>query len=238
METKQILLVGKYLLKLFPYLFVTLSYVALSMAFGALLGFALAWAKVGKNTVAKEFARGYTTVIRCTPSLVLLFLVYFGLPALIEAITGINISNANSLIFVVITFSLFLGASLSEIMRTSYESVNRGQFEAAICVGLTDVQAFRRIVLPQAFYFALPNLGNTLIYLLKEGSLAFTIGLVDLMGKATLINSETMGGYVVQIYFAIAILYWSLSVIIEKFFVKLECRYCYSHGREGKLHGI
>lgn len=238
MNPIHVLKIPLFIAQLLPYLLVTLAYVALSLVFGGALGFVLACAKVGKNPFARLVARGYTTVLRCTPSLVLLFLVYFGLPALVDAVAGINIANANSLCFVVITFSLFLGASLSEVMRTAYGAVNRGQREAALSVGLTEAEAFVRIVLPQAFYVALPNLGNTVIYLVKEGSLAFTIGLVDVMGKASLINTRTMGGYVIEIYIALTAIYWPLSLAIERGFTSLEARYGYAHKKEAASHVV
>jgi L-cystine transport system permease protein len=215
--------------QLAPFLGVTFEYVLLSLFFGSIIGFILAIAKLRENKIFKALANGYTTVLRCTPSIVLLFLVFFGLPVLIKSLLGINIENANALIFVVITFTMFLSASLSEVMRASYGAVDKGQFEAAVSVGLSNIQAFKRIMLPQAFYVAIPNLGNTTLYLIKEGALGFTIGLVDIMGKANLINSETMGGYVLEIYLALALIYWPISILIEKSFKRLEKRYEFEH---------
>lgn len=216
-----------YIPQLLPYLGVTLQYVLLSLFFGSIIGFLLASAKLGNSKVLKILANGYTTVMRCTPSIVLLFLVFYGVPAIVKSLIGINIEDVNTMFFVVITFSLFLGASTSEIMRSSYEAVNKGQFEAAVSVGLTDFQAFRRIVLPQAFYVTIPNLGNTVLYLFKEGALAFTIGLIDLMGKAYSINSMEMGGYALEIYLALALIYWPIAIIVEKLFKQLENQYSF-----------
>jgi L-cystine transport system permease protein len=90
---------------------------------------------------------------------------------------------------------------------------------------MTPAQGFRRIALPQAFYYSIPNLGNTLIFLLKDGALGFTIGLVDVMGKATIMNSNTHGVFSMDIYVALVFIYWPLAIIIERVFVVLERKF-------------
>lgn len=206
---------------LIPFLKVTFTFVVLSVLFGILLAFILAFMKLSKSKVARKIANGYTTIIRCTPSIVLLFLVYYGLPALVMNF-GINLNDLPTMVFVVITFSLQMAAILSEVMRSAYESIDKGQFEAAVSVGLTHAQAYRRIVFPQAFVVALPNFGNALLELLKEGSLAYTIGLVDVMGKAELIVSSNHNAHALEVYLGLSIIYWVLSIIIEQTFLRLE----------------
>lgn len=207
--------------ELIPFLKVTFMVAGLSVLFGTFLGFILAVMKLGKSKIAQKIAYGYTTIIRCTPSIVLLFLTYYGIPA-IAMNFGINLNNIHTAVFVVITFSLQFAAAMSEVIRTAYESIDRGQFEAAVCVGLSNTQAYRRIILPQAFVVALPNFGNSLLELLKEGSLAYTIGLIDVMGKAELIISSNYNAHALEIYLGLSIIYWVLSIIIEQIFLKLE----------------
>jgi L-cystine transport system permease protein len=207
--------------QLLSFLNVTFMVAGLSVLFGTLLGFILAGMKLGTSTAAKKIANGYTTILRCTPSIVLLFLVYYGLPA-IASHFGTDLNQLNTAVFVVITFSLQFGAFMSEVMRTAYEAIDRGQYEAAVSVGLSPAQAFRRIVLPQAFVVALPNFGNSFLELIKEGSLAYTIGLVDIMGKASLIISNNYNSHSLEIYLALSLIYWVLSILIEQFFSKLE----------------
>ena len=105
----------------------------------------------------------------------------------------------------------------------------RQQYEAALSIGLTPAQAVRRVMLPQGLVVALPNLGNSLISLFKEGSLAFTIGLIDMMGSGNLIISRNYGAYSLETYIALAIIYWALTLIIEAVFLWLEKHY--SKGR-------
>lgn len=207
--------------KLLPYLKVTFMVTGLSVLFGTLLGFIIAVAKIGKGKIAKKIAYGYTTALRCTPSIVLLFLTYYGIPAISKGF-GIDLDNVNKSVFIVITFSLQFAASMSEVIRTAYESVEKGQFEAAVSVGLSNIQAYREVILPQAFAVSLPNIGNSFLSLIKEGSLAYTIGLVDVMGKAMLIVSSNYNAHGLETYIALSIIYWVLSIAIEQFFLKLE----------------
>jgi L-cystine transport system permease protein len=221
-----------YIIKLLPYLSVTFEYVFASLVIGGILGFFLAAAKLGKHKILKRLAVGYTTVMRCTPSIVLLFMIFYGLPLLLKSTFDIDIQNVDTIVFVIITFSLFLGGSLSEVMRSAYESVDRGQFEAAVSIGLSGVQAFCRIILPQAFAVSLPNIGNTILFLIKEGALGYIIGLIDIMGKAYLINGFEMQAHVLQVYLALSFIYWPLSIIIEQLFKYLEKKFTFDQIKE------
>ena len=209
---------------LLPFLKITLVVTALSVLFGTLLGFVVALAKMSRSTSARAAANLYTTILRCTPSIVLLFLVYYGIPALASQF-GVNLNDIDTMIFVVITFSLQFAAVMSEVIRTSYEAIDRGQFEAAVSVGLSPMQAVRRIILPQAFVVALPNFGNSLIALIKEGALAYTIGLIDIIGKASLIIAGNYNAHALEIYLALALIYWAISIIIEQTFLRLEKKF-------------
>ncbi|BBI33306.1 amino acid ABC transporter permease [Cohnella abietis] len=206
------------LLKALPF---TLVIVALSLAFGLLLALLLTAARLGSSRILRLLATWYISFIRGTPALVQLFLVFYGLPQVVKLI-GIDINSWDKAIFAIITFSLNGSAFLSEIMRSSYLAVDRGQQEAAFSVGMTSMQAFRRIMLPQAFAVALPNLGNSAISLIKETSLAFTIGVVDIMGRAQIISIRSNGVNQLELYIAIALIYWVLCYGIEKGVARLE----------------
>ncbi|HEY8421619.1 MAG TPA: amino acid ABC transporter permease [Thermoclostridium sp.] len=208
--------------ELLPFLPVTILILAGSVFFGSLLGFILAKAKVSGRKTPRLLADTYTAMMRCTPPIVLLFIVYYGLPELLLSTLGLDINNIEKGIFVLVTYTLLFGATMSEIMRSSYESIDKGQWEAAVSIGLSPFQAFYRIMLPQATVVALPNFCNVLINLMKDGALAFTIGLIDVMGKGTLIISRNFGAYALETYIALALLYWGLTLIIENSFGMLE----------------
>ncbi|WP_252891716.1 ABC transporter permease subunit [Thermoclostridium stercorarium] len=135
------------LLTSFP---VTVLMLVGSVIFGSLLGFVLARAKISGGKISKILADAYIGVMRCTPPIVLLFIVYYGLPELLLSTAGIDINNVNKGVFVLVTYTLLYGATISEIMRSAYESVDKGQWEAAVSIGLSPFQAFYRIMLPQA----------------------------------------------------------------------------------------
>jgi L-cystine transport system permease protein len=111
--------------------------------------------------------------------------------------------------------TLLFGASISEVFKSSYQALPKGQLEAGLSIGLTEYQTFIRILLPQAFRIALPNIVTAIINLLKDIALAYTIGLVDLMGEGNLIISRNMGNYSLETYTAVAIVYWILAFFLS-----------------------
>lgn len=202
-------------IRLLPFIPITLLIAAISMLLGLLLGFLLTVMKLGKNTLLQKFASGYTTIIRSTPTVVLLFLVFYGLPM----VFGSGFANMNSWdkkIFTIIALSLYSSATLSEIMRPAYQAVDKGQYEAAVSVGLSNFQALKEVVAPQAVFIALPNLGNMFISLIHESALAYVIGTVDVMGQAHVIGSIGYGKKMLEVYLAASIIYWIMSVFIGK----------------------
>ena len=207
---------------LLPYLAVTLVVGVTSILTGSILGMLLAWAKLSGHKVIRALADGYTYIIRCTPSIVLLFIVFYGLPKFMEAEFGIDLDDLSRAVFVIITFTLLFGAYVSEVFRSAYETVDRGQYEAAVTIGLSPKQAFFRVMLPQAAVIALPNFGNSVINLMKESALAYTIGLIDLLGRTNLIIAKNYGAYGIELYVACLLIYWGLSLVIEQAFLRME----------------
>ena len=209
-------------LKIIPYFGVTFGVVLGTVCLALLLAVGLFAQKQSKRRWVRALADGYINVIRCTPSIVLLFIVYYGIPKLGLGLFGLNLNFSSKIIYVIISLSLLYSASLAEIMRSAYLALGRAQYEAALAVGLTPMQAVWRVMLPQGIVVALPNLGNSLISLFKEGSLAFTIGLIDMMGSGNLIISRNYGAYSLETYLALAIIYWGLTLLIEQLFLRLE----------------
>ncbi|MFS0903764.1 amino acid ABC transporter permease [Priestia aryabhattai] len=192
----------------------TLFMLGLSLLFSLLLGFVIALIRIQKKPVLSKMATIYLSFMRCTPLLVQLFLVYFGLPQLL-LLVHIDINSWSRITFLVIAFSLHTAAPLSEVIRSAYFSIDKGQFEAAYSIGMNYFQTLRRIILPQAFVAALPNLGNATISLLKDTALAFTIGIIDIMGQVRLILGNNYGIGMFEIYVTISLVYWSMCIVIE-----------------------
>lgn len=224
--------IPEFYIKIIPAITVTLEYVILSFVLGLIFGFFLAQAKISRLKGLRTIAYGYTTIMRCTPSVVLLFLVYYGLPMLCQTFFGINIDAQSKTKFVVITLTLFCTSSLSEVIRSSYEAVDKSQIEAAASVGLTNAQAIWYIMLPQMLYTAIPNFCNTILNLLKEGALAYTIGLIDLLGKANYVIGKNLGAYVIETYITLVFIYWPLSILITKCAKYLEAHLDYDNKRK------
>ena len=216
-------------LKIIPYFGITFAVVLGTILLGTALAVLLFAQKQSKKRWARALANGYINVIRCTPSIVLLFIVYYGIPKLALGLFNLDLNFSSKIIYVIISLSLLYSASLAEIIRSAYLALGRSQYEAALSIGLTPWQAVRRVMLPQGLVVALPNLGNSLISLFKEGSLAFTIGLIDMMGAGNLIISRNYGAYSLETYLALAVIYWTLTLIIEQIFLRLEKHY--SKGR-------
>jgi L-cystine transport system permease protein len=224
---------GAFLLTLLPrlaaYLPVTLGVTLATAALGLALGFVLARARLSGSPAAAAAARLFITAMRCTPSIVLLFLVYYGLPALSRALFGQDIDGAPRAIFVVLTLTLLFAANAGEMMRAAYLSVDKGQREAALSVGLSEARAFLLVVFPQAARAAIGPLGNALIALMKEGALAYTIGMIDVMGQGNLIIARNYGSYALETYLALALIYWLLTLLVEQGFGLLERRLSQGH---------
>ena len=214
--------IPEFIPQLLPFLSVTLAIMLATVFFGGILGFILAFCKL-KGRVSAKIAQAYIYIIRCIPSIVMLFMVYYGLPKFL-LVFNIDINNYDRAFFVILTFSLLFAASMAEVFRTAYMAIDKGQTEAALSIGLTPLQAFIRIVFPQALVVALPNFTNALVNLMKEGALAYTIGLIDLMGKGDLIIYNNQGAYNLETYIALSLIYWAMTIIIEKTFMHLEMR--------------
>lgn len=192
----------------------TLFMMVVALFFALIIGVIIAIIRIQKIPVLSKIATLYLSFTRSTPLLVQLFLIYFGLPQLLLVI-NIDINSLDRLIFAISAFSFHTGAYLSEVIRSAYIAVGKDQLEAAYSVGMTYTQALRRIILPQAFVIALPDLGNNIIELLKDTSLAFTIGVIDIMGQVRIILGNNYGIGMFQIYVVISIIYWFTCIIIE-----------------------
>lgn len=192
----------------------TLWVLVLTILFGSLLGMFLAWSQLSGEKSLSSFARGYVFILRCTPPIVLIFLVFYGLPRFLEWWLGIDVNGWSRSVFVILAMTLLFAASISEVFKSSYQALPKGQLEAGLSIGLTDYQTFVRILLPQAFRIALSNITTAIINLLKDIALAYTIGLVDLMGAGNLVISRNLGNYSLETYTAVAIIYWVLALIL------------------------
>jgi L-cystine transport system permease protein len=215
-----IMLIFEFIPTLIHYLGVTLQILAASIILGLFLGIAAAIPRLFKIPLLNQLVILYVSFIRGTPILIQLFLVFYGLPAVLMLLFSIDITRMEAIYFVIITYAISNGAGFSEIFRAAIRAVDYGQTEAAYSVGMTSSQNFFRIVLPQAVRIAFPNMANSVIGSLKDTSLAFTIGVMDMMGRGDTLIAST--AHALEVYLSLSIIYYIIVVMFETIFSKLE----------------
>ncbi|GAA0960785.1 amino acid ABC transporter permease [Frigoribacterium faeni] len=176
-----------------------------SMAIGLVIAVVIALMRLSGQVWLSGIARFYTSVIRGTPLLVQLFVVFYGLPSI-----GIRLDPWPSAI---IAFSLNVGGYAAEVIRAAILSVPKGQWEAAHTIGMSRGLALRRIILPQAARVSVPPLSNTFISLVKDTSLASVILVVELFRQAEQI--ATVSNQFLLIYLEAALVYWGICLILS-----------------------
>ena len=191
---------------LLPGLTMTIPLTVLSFSLAMVIAVAVALIQFAQIPVLREICRFYIWVIRGTPVLVQLFVVFYGLPDL-----GIVLDPFPS---AVIVFSINEGAYCAETVRAALESVPRGQLEAAECAGLTWWQSVRRIVLPQAMRTAFPPLSNSLIAMVKDTSLASNITVAEMFMETQRIASRELE--FLPLYIEVALIYLLLCTVLTQ----------------------
>ncbi|KKB82832.1 cysteine ABC transporter permease [Devosia limi DSM 17137] len=197
----------------------TVPLTLLSFAFGLTVGFLAAIAQLFGPRPIAAVVRFYVWIIRGTPLLVQLFLIFYGLPSV-----GIVLDAFPAAL---IGFTLNVGAYTSEIIRAVLLAVPKGQWEAAYSIGMTWPQAMRRTILPQAMRIAVPPLSNTFISLVKDTSLAAAITVPELFRAGQRIVATTYEPLI--LYVQVALIYLVLSSVLSSLQAQLEKRF-YRYG--------
>ena len=208
----------------------TIPMALISFAIGIVLAMITALVRLSKRRgwflIIKGIFNFYVWLFRSTPLLVQLFIVYFGLPYLrIAGIFPDGIKMA-PLTAGIITFSLNSGAYCSETIRSSVESIPRGQWEAAYSLGMTKPQVLRKIIFPQAFRIAIPPLSNSFISLVKGTSLAASITIVEMFEVSQQIAAKNYQPLIM--YTLVAVLYaiaCSILTILQSYLEKTSSKY-------------
>lgn len=191
---------------LLPGLLVTIPLTALSFTFALIIAVIVALIQFANVPVLTQLARFYIWIIRGTPLLVQLFIVFYGLPHV-----GILI---DPFVAAVVVFSINEGAYCSETMRAALESVPKGQLEAGLCAGMSWGQTIRRIILPQAFRTAFPTLGNSLISMVKDTSLAANITVTEMFMTTQRIVARTYEPLL--LYVEVGLIYLIFCTVLTK----------------------
>ncbi|RYQ18695.1 amino acid ABC transporter permease [Bifidobacterium pseudolongum subsp. globosum] len=202
----------------------TLALVAVCFALGLTLAFLVMLGRLSSHRALRRVLEVYVSFVRSIPILLLLFIVYYGVPQLLRTTLHIDIYDWSKLVFAAITLVLFNAGWLSETLRAAYNSIDRSQLDLAQSLGYTPWHAWRTVIIPQMLGIALPDLGNAAVDLLKDTSLLFTIGVVDMMGLAKVIIANNYGVRQAEVYLAVGLVYWLAMLAIESI-IHLSQRY-------------
>jgi His/Glu/Gln/Arg/opine family amino acid ABC transporter permease subunit len=179
------------------------------------MGLMGAWGKLARNKSANLVAGAYTTVIRGIPELILLLIIFYGTPTLVQSLAerfGYDIIiDFNPFVAGVLTLGFIYGAFATEVFRGAFLAIPKGQIEAAHAVGMGKILTFRRILLPQIWRFALPGLGNVWMVLIKATALVSVIQLDELMRMTFIAVGATKLPF--TFYFSASIMYLGITLI-------------------------
>ncbi len=190
----------------------TLILASSAAAIGFIGGTLLGIAQSRGNTLLKVAVTFYVTVIRGTPLLLQIMFFYLMLPSI-----GIHISALATAIFAI---GINSSAYISQIVRSGIQSVSRGQLEAAQTLGINSFDITRYIILPQALRIVIPALGNELVTLIKESSLAFTIGVIELFKRGEIIISQAYNS--LTVYAVVGLIYLAMTSLVSLCVLKIE----------------
>lgn len=194
---------------------ITLFLSFFGVALGVMLGVLLALMKLSKNILLKSFSTAYIEVVRGTPLLVQLYIIYYGLPRLV----GLDFGDIT---LGIVAISLNSAAYVAEIIRAGILSIDKGQMEAARSLGMPHNMAMTKIIIPQAFKNILPALGNEFIVLIKESSIVSVVGIHDLMYNADTVRGNTYLPF--EPLIIAALIYFVITFILSKLLSLLERR--------------
>ena len=218
---------------------VTLEITIVSLLLAIIPALFIALARIYHVKVIEQLCSIFVSFIRGTPIVLQILIVYSIMPSLLNSFVksagwAFNVFEMNPVIYAFVVFGINSSASLSEVFRSAISSVNRGQLEAALSIGETHSQAFRRVVLPQAAVSALPNLCSTTVILLKNTSLAFMMTVREITGTAKI---EAAYGYnYIESYIDIFIIYIAVCLLVELIFRKIERRVVFAGVRRVKTN--
>ena len=204
----------------------TLALTCIALLISLPAGFFMAVGKLGNRKTAKKLISFYVSFVRGTPIVLQILFVYSLLPSLlnhiIKNVLGMswNVFNINPIFYAFFVFSLNTTAVLSETFRSALLTVSHGQMEAALSVGLSRVQAYVRVIIPQALVAALPNLCNATVNLLKSTSLAYLMTVKDITAIAKL--NAAKGYNYIEAYLVIFVVYILLCTTVQLLFYVIE----------------
>ena len=209
------------------YIPMTLLLVAVSFLIAFPVGAFFAWVNYRKVRVLSPIVKAYMSLIRGTPVVLQIYAIYNVTPYLLNELmkragSDVNVYDLNPLWYAFLALSLSTTVTVSEALRAGIETVNTGQFEAGLSVGMGRMQALFHIVFPQALVSAMPVLGNALVELTKATSLAFIMAVMEITGRAKVLGASVLRYF--EAYICVFILYIVIISIMEQILKMVEKR--------------
>lgn len=206
---------------------ITLLVTVVALAIAIPLGFLLALSRINEVPILNRLTKIYVSFVRGTPVIIQIFVLYSVIPIILNGVfekynINYEVYDVNPLWYAYIIFSFNTAATLVEVFRSALKTVNKGQLEAAYSVGLTSVQGYRRIIIPQMLVSALPNLCTATVNLIKATSLGYAISLQEITLKAKV--AANLGYNYLEAYIDIFIVYLILCIAVEQLFKWWEKR--------------
>lgn len=208
--------------QIIPYMSVTFQFVIISVIVSTIFAVLIAMLRMKRIPVVRQIMGVYVSYMRGVPFLVQLMVVYYGFPVFVNYVFHINIIRWSGMIFAIIAMVMNESAFLGESIRGAILSIPAIQTEAGYSIGMTKLQTFSRIVLPQAVRVLIPVYGTTLVGLLQSTAMLYTIGIVDIIHRAKTIGVSS--GHLFEGYAVCAVIYVTASLIIRFVFYKIEQR--------------
>jgi len=207
---------------------VTLEITLISILLAVLPAYGMAMCRLKKRPVTAKISSVFISFMRGTPVVLQILIVYSLMPSLLNSFfkryfPSVNIFDLNPIVYALVVFSLNTSASLSEVIRSAMQTVDRGQYEAALCAGLNHFQAYTRIIIPQAMVSALPNVCNLTVSLVKNTSLAFMMTVKDITAVAKI--QASYGFNYIEAYLDIFVIYIIVCSIVQLLFRLAEKRF-------------
>ncbi len=196
-----------------------------SMIIATLLAALFAYFILKKVPILSQFAKIWNSFIKGIPIIIQLYIVYYTLPNVLYQLSikwGLNydIKNQSAIKYAIIALALNYAAYMTDVVISALQAVDHGQLEACWSIGMTSFQAYKRVIIPQAFVVGLPNAGNQFVALMKATSMAYFITVMEVLGKAKQLAAGTYRFF--EAYILAAVVYWILCIITEKLLANWE----------------
>ncbi|MFV0529620.1 MAG: amino acid ABC transporter permease [Lachnospiraceae bacterium] len=198
----------------------TLLLTAVGVVISIVFGFLLTICRINKVPVLGKLASLYLLIIRGVPLMVQLYFSFVAFPLMMQAAADAlkidTVVSVSPVLIAIAALACNYAAYMSEVIRSALMAVDKGQTEAALAIGMNHVQAMRRIIIPQAVALAIPSLGNTVIGMVKDTSLAYMVMVMELMGMAKKVAGSGLN--YLETYVIAALIYWAVNIILEQLF--------------------